>query len=103
MRSPIEAEPAHVALDRVDIGLLLLNRIGVVETQMATATEFLGDPEVEADRLSVTDMQIPVRLRRKPGYDLRMPPRRKIRRDDVANKIVSAVAVPNCLDRAHYP
>ena len=102
VRPPIKAEPAHVALDRVDIGLLLLDRIGVVKTQMAAAAEFLGDPEIEADRLGVTDMQIPVRLRRKPSHDLRMPPGREIRGDDVANKIPSAVALPSCLDRAHF-
>ena len=39
--APIEAEPAHVALDGVDIFLLFLGRIGVVETQMAAAAEFL--------------------------------------------------------------
>ena len=40
--APVEAEPAHVALDRVDVFLLLLGRIGVVETQMAAAAEFLA-------------------------------------------------------------
>ena len=39
--APIEAEPAHVALDGVDIFLLFLGRIGVVEAQMAAAAEFL--------------------------------------------------------------
>ena len=41
MRTPIEAEPAHVALDRVDIFLLLLRRVGVVKAQMTTAAELL--------------------------------------------------------------
>ena len=41
MRAPVEAEPAHVALDRVDIFLLFLGRVGVVEAQMAAPAELL--------------------------------------------------------------
>jgi hypothetical protein len=37
--APIEAEPADVALDRVDIFLLLLGRVRVVEAQIAAAAE----------------------------------------------------------------
>ena len=68
--APVEAEPAHVALDRVDIFLLFLGRIGVVEAQMAAAAEFLRDAEIQADRLGVADMQIAVRLGRKPRHHL---------------------------------
>ena len=67
--APVEAEPAHVALDGVDIFLLFLGRIGVVEAQMAPAAEFLGNAEIQADRFGVADMQIAVRLRRKAGDD----------------------------------
>ena len=70
MLAPVEAEPAHVALDGVDIFLLFLGRIGVVETQMAATAEFLRDAEIQADRLGVADMQIAVRLGRKAGDDL---------------------------------
>ena len=65
--APVEAEPAHVALDRVDVLLLLLGRVGVVEAQVAAAAELLRDAEIEADRLGVADMQIAVRLGRKAG------------------------------------
>ena len=70
MLAPVEAEPAHVALDGVDIFLLLLGRIGIVEAQVTAAAEFLGDAEIQADRLGVADMQIAVRLRRKAGDHL---------------------------------
>ena len=89
MLAPIEAEPAHVALDGVDIFLLLLGRVGVVEAQMAAAAEFLGDAEIQADRLGVADMQVAVRLRRKAGDDRLMPPRRQIGAHDVADKILA--------------
>ena len=42
--APIEAHPAHVRLDALDILMLFLDRVGVVEAQVAAAAEFLGDP-----------------------------------------------------------
>ena len=38
--APVEAEPADVRLDRVDVLLLFLDRVGVVEAQVAAAAEF---------------------------------------------------------------
>ena len=67
--APIEAKPADVALDRIDILLLLLRRIGVVKAEIATSAEFLGNAEIQADRFGVPEMQIAVRLRREPGDD----------------------------------
>ena len=64
---PVEAQPLHISHDRFDILHLLFGRIGVVETQVAFAAVFLGQAEVQADRLGVADMQIAVRLRRKAG------------------------------------
>ncbi len=87
MRPPVIAEPAHVALDRVDIFLLLAGRVGVVETQVAAPAEFLGDPEIQRDRLGVADMEVAVGLGRKAGDDGRIPPGGDIRRHDVADEI----------------
>ena len=87
--APVEAEPVHVALDGVDELLLLLGRIGVVEAQVAVAAELLGDAEIEADRLGVADVQIAVRLRRKPGDDLGIASAREVALDDVANEIAT--------------
>ena len=42
---PVEAEPAHVALDGVDILLLFLGRIGVVEAQVAAPAESAAMPK----------------------------------------------------------
>ena len=46
-----------------------------------------GDAEIEADRLGVADMQVAVRLRRKPGHDLRGRPASRSACDDVADEI----------------
>ena len=88
MRAPIEAEPAHVALDGIDIFLLLPGRVGVVETQITVAAEFLGNTEIEADRLGVPDMEIAVRLRRESGDDRLAPAGREIGANDVADEIL---------------
>ena len=63
----MEAEPLDVFLDRVDVLSLFLLGIRVVEAQVRMAAEFVGESEVEADRLGVADVQISVGLGRKAG------------------------------------
>ena len=89
MVAPIEAEPVDVLLDGVDELLLFLGRIGVVEAQVALAAELLRDAEIQAYRLGVADMEIAVRLRRKPGDDLAGAAGREIGLDDVANEVAT--------------
>lgn len=64
-----------------------LDRIGVVEAQVAAPAEFLRDAEVQPDRLGVADMQIAVRLRREPRHDCLVTPGIEIRLYDVADEI----------------
>ena len=87
MFAPVEAQPMDVVLDRVDEFLLLLHRVGVVETQIAASVEFGRDAEIQADRFGVSDMQVAVRLRRKPGHDLIGASGLKVGRDDIADEI----------------
>ncbi len=90
--APVEAEPLHVALDGVDVLLLLPGRVGVVEAQVAAAAELLGDAEVEADRLGVADMQVAVGLRRKARHHALVPARLQVRLHDVADEILPRLA-----------
>jgi hypothetical protein len=89
MLAPVEAEPADVFLDRVDVLLLFLDRVGVVETEMAPSAELLRDPEVERDRLRVADVEVSVRLRREAGHDFRDPAGAQVGGDDLADEIAS--------------
>ena len=57
--------------------------------RVAAAAEFLGDAEIEADRLGVADVQIAVRLRRKAGHDLLDAAGVEIGLDDVADEIAA--------------
>ena len=98
---PVEAEPAQIALDRVDIFLVLAGRVGVVEAQVAAPAELLGHAEVQADRLGMTDMEIAVGLGWKPGYDLANPPLGEVGRNDVADKVVRRRS--RCFTRHHDP
>ena len=69
MLAPIEAEPLDVALDLVDVFLRFLDRVRVVEPEIAAAAELLRHAEVDADRLGVADVQAAVRFRGKPRDD----------------------------------
>ena len=95
--APVEAEPAHVALDGVDVLLLLLHRVGVVEAQVAAPAELLGDAEIQADRLGVADMQVAVRLRRKAGDDAGVTAGGEVGADDVADEVLPGFA-RRCFD-----
>src|SRR5215471_18207588 len=97
--APVETEPTHVALDGIDIFLLLLHWIGVVEAQMTTAAELLGHAEVENDRLGVADVQIAVRLRRKAGHHRALAFSREVRPDDVADEILPRLPHRRFADR----
>ncbi len=66
---PLEAEPADVLHDGIDVLLLFLLGIGVVEAQVGLAAELVGEAEVEADGLGVADVEVAVGLGRKAGLD----------------------------------
>jgi hypothetical protein len=87
--APVKAEPAHIALDRIDIFLLFLGRVGVVEAQVTAAAELLRDAEIETDRFGVADVQVTVWLRREPGDHAPMSSGSKVRRHDIANEIAA--------------
>src|SRR5262249_365412 len=62
-------QPFDIGHDGVDVLLLLLLRVGVVEAEVALAAALLGQPEVQADRLGVADVQVAVGLGREAGLD----------------------------------
>jgi len=90
--APIEAQPAHVALDRVDKFLVFLGRIGVVIAQVAVPAEFVGDAKIEADRFGVADVKVAVRLRRKPRHRGLVPAGSEIGAHDVADEVLTRFA-----------
>jgi hypothetical protein len=87
--APVEPEPADVGLDSLDVLLLFLHRVGVVEAQVTAAAVLTGDAEVEADRLSVPDVEVAVRLGREAGDDNPDPTVAKIGGDELAEEIAA--------------
>ena len=87
--APVEAEPAEVGLDSVDVLLLLLGRVGVVEAEVALPAELDGDPEIEADRLGVADVEVAVGLRWKARHDGAGPAALEVGGDDVADEVAT--------------
>ena len=68
--APIKSEPADIRLDRIDIFHVFASGIRVVETQIANALVLQSDPEIEANRLGVADVQITVGFGWKSGHQL---------------------------------
>ena len=68
---PIEPQPVHRVDDGVDVFLFFLVRIRVVEAQVANAAVVARQAEIQADALCMADVQVAVRLGRKPGPDAR--------------------------------
>ena len=74
--APVKAQPLHRLNDRIDVFLFLFFRIGVVKAHVARAVIGLREAEIKANRLGVADVQITIRLRRKPRADFRRIGRR---------------------------
>jgi hypothetical protein len=73
--------------DGLDVFDVLLDRVGVVEAQVALALVLAGDAEVEADGLRVADVQVAVGLGREAGDDLGVAFLRDVARDDVTDEV----------------
>src|SRR6185436_2656692 len=96
---PLEAEPADVTRDGVDVLLALLGGVGVVEAQVAATTELAGHAEVDRDRLGVADVQVAVGLGRKPRDHLAPEAAGAVvLEDDVANEVAGFRLVGHPLD-----
>ena len=86
---PVETEPVDIFLDGVDVLDVLLDRVGVVEAEIAVPAELDGNPEVQADGLRVPDVQVPVGFRREPRDHTTGVPRRHVGSHDLANEVLS--------------
>ena len=67
--TPLITKPLDVFFDGIHIFHVLFCRVGVVETQVANAAVVLGDAEIQADGLGVTNVEVAVRLRRETRLD----------------------------------
>ena len=96
---PIEAEPAHVVLDRFDVLDLLGLGIGVVEAQVTEPAELAREPEVEADALGVADVQVAVRLGRKARVHADVFSAREIGCHDFPQEVVRRASAGSRINR----
>jgi hypothetical protein len=58
--------------NRSDVLLVFFDGVGVIEAHVGLAAEVTRNTEVEADGLSVPDVEVAVRLRRKPRQHRRV-------------------------------
>ena len=68
---PLKAEPRNIFLDGIHVLHIFLDRVGVIEAEVAETVVFFCNSEVQADGLGVADVQIAVRFRRKTGVNFR--------------------------------
>ena len=61
---PLETEPLDVLLDGIYVFGVFLCWVCVIKTQVRLSSILLGKSEIDADTLSVSKMQVAVRLRR---------------------------------------
>jgi hypothetical protein len=54
----------HVVLNRLDVFHVFLDRIRIVEPEVARAPEVGGGAKIQANRFRMADVQVAVRLRR---------------------------------------
>ncbi len=67
--APVVTQPPHRVRDGVLELDVLLERIGVVEAQVARAAVLGGESEIEDDRLGVPVMKVAIGLGRETGHD----------------------------------
>ena len=84
---PTRDQPFHVRHDRILVLELFLRRIRVVHPQVANPGELARDAEVQADRLGVPDVQVPVGLGWKPRDDAPSGARGQVGLDDLADEV----------------
>lgn len=84
---PVESQPPDVPLDPFHEVHILRLGIGIVEPEVAQAAVLLRDPEIQADRLGVADMEVAVGLGREAGDDRAFPAAFQIGADDVADEV----------------
>ena len=86
---PVKAEPSDVGFDRLHILDIFLGRVGVVKAEVAfSSLDLGGDPEIQADRLRVPDVQVAVGLRGKSRHDATVVlVCLQIRADDCADEV----------------
>src|SRR5699024_5877382 len=59
-----------IFLNGMDISRLFCQRVGIIKTEVRITSVLFSQSKVQANRLSVADMQIAVGLRGKAGYKL---------------------------------
>ena len=85
--SPVKPHPPQVSLDSANVLDILRFRVGVVESEIADTVILRSEPEIQRATLGVTDMRIPIWLRRKSYEHSFAPTAAQIVFHDCSDKI----------------
>src|ERR1035438_1349336 len=87
---PVEPQPVHVVLDRIHVLGLFLERVRIVEAEVARSPVFARDAEVQADRLGMADVKVAVRLGGEArSHAARVLSRASVLVEDLADEVLS--------------
>jgi len=64
--APVKPQPVDAIPHGLDVLGALLDRVRIIESQIAEPAKLLGDAEVQADRLRMAQLRVAVRFGRKP-------------------------------------
>ena len=98
---PLESEPVNVSLNGLNEFNIFLGRICIIVSQIASAAVLECSTEIQAEGLSVSDMQISVRFRGKSCYDLLVLAGCQVIVNDVMDKISGHVFIFFCCCKCH--
>ena len=85
---PLKAQPADVCHDGVNVLGLFFFRVSIVKAQVGAAAELVGQTKIEADRLGMSNVQVPIGLGRKARpHTSTVLVALQVFDDDVADKI----------------
>src|SRR5690606_4557880 len=97
--APVEAKPADVLLDGLDVLRVLGFGVRVVEAEVAPAVGVQrGEAEVQADRLRVTDVEVAVGLGREARHQrARERTLGEVTLDDLVDEAARSVVLADAL------
>ena len=100
---PVETEPMHVVVNRIDLFRIFFGRVRIVKAEIGLAAEFFGGAEIQADAFGVSDMDVTVRFGRESGEYVVSLASLQIADDDVLDKIGRFRDVHSVLQKKFQP
>ena len=88
---PLKTQPRHILHDGIHILGVLTSGIGIIKAKVAGPLRLLGNAKIQTDGLGVTDVEVTVGFRRKPGHDTAVFAFLKIVMNDFPDEVLTGL------------